>query len=108
MDRIVRNYVVKNLLAYLQGKETEDRISNVRLFWHGEFGPIAQSFVHIKSLKGEYVVDFEDYMTKADHASWFNDLVNDITSVVMEMIEPDEDMKMNLIVEDIKEQYLYK
>lgn len=108
MEKIVRNYVVKNLLAYLQGKETEDRISNVILFWHGEFGPIAQSFVHIKSHKGDYVVDFEDYMTKADHSCWFDELVNDISNVVMEMIEPDEVMKMNLIVENIKEQYLYK
>lgn len=105
MRNTVKNFVVKYLLDILQGKCEDTKIYNVRLFWHGEFGPIPQCFLHVMSKKGDEVVDFEDYMTHMDHKEWFNAMVEDITNVVMELVDPDEVDKVDIVVDEMKSIY---
>lgn len=105
MKQTVKNYVVKNLLQFMQGKETDNRIGNVRIFWHGEFGPVSQCFVHLESENGDEVVDFEEYMTGMDHKEWFDALAEDITNVILDLLVPDEKMKMDSIMDNIKNLY---
>ena len=113
MKELIRKQVEMSVMDFIRGEDHVTKINNVYLCWHGEFGPLSEGFVNIvKTQKdgkvyegGEsFVVDLEEYVTKYHYKRWYNDLVNDITDLVMEMTDPDAVMSMDNLLKDMSRQ----
>lgn len=116
MREIIRKQVEMSVMNFLMGKKDETRISNVLLFWHGEFGPVTEAFVNICRIKEDgkvyegafdsMTVNLDDYLLHDHYKKWFKNLVDDITTLVMDMVDPYGDMKLDMdnLLKDMSKQ----
>ena len=110
MRQIIRNTVEDSVIGFLQGKVNDTLINNVMLCWHGEVLSLSEANLVIVKRSDDgmfretegWVLYLKPYITKMKYSVWFKSLVDDITDEVMKIIEPDNEMKLDLLLEEIR------
>lgn len=111
MSKFVKKFVELSIEEFLEGVKDDTMIGNVMISWHGECGPLSDSWIIVTPRNDDgkfyedegYLFKINDYVNHVKFSVWFKKLVDDTYDLVDELLTPiPEDELRDIYMNELK------